>query len=63
MKNSGATLELPDCVRFRADGSNEVAGVIPDVLTGMKASDGDVFKAKLIEAHLGQIVSLANDRY
>jgi hypothetical protein len=63
LKNSGATLELPDCVRFRADGSNEVAGVMPDVLTGMKASDGQAFKAKLIEAHLVQIVSMANDRH
>lgn len=62
LKNSGATLELPDCVRFRADGSNEVAGIIPDVLTGMKASDGQAFKAKLIGARLRQAVSLANDR-
>ncbi len=62
LKNSGATLELPDCVRFRADGSNEVAGIIPDVLTGMKASDGRAFKAKLIEAHLLEAINLAIDR-
>ncbi len=30
LKNSGAVLRLPDCVRFRADGSNEVRGVMPD---------------------------------
>jgi hypothetical protein len=61
LKNSGATLELPDCVRFRADGSNEVAGVIPDIVTGMRASDGPNFKATLIEAHLPAAVRLATE--
>ncbi len=32
LENSGAHLEMPDCVRFRADGSNEVNGITPDVL-------------------------------
>ena len=32
LKNSGAQLKMPDCVRFRADGSNEVNGITPDVL-------------------------------
>jgi hypothetical protein len=54
-------LELPDCVRFRADGSNEVAGVIPDIVTGMRASDGPNFKATLIEAHLPAAVRLATE--
>ena len=62
LKHSGATLELPDCVRFRADGSSEVAGVIPDVLTGMKASDGRMFKVKLIETHLPEAVSMARKK-
>lgn len=61
LKNSGAILELPDCVRFRRDGSNEVAGVIPDVLTGMKASDGRDFKVRLIEAHLPKAIDLAGN--
>lgn len=59
LKNSRATLELPDCVRFRSDGSNEVAGVIPDVLTGMRATDGPAFKAKLIAEHLTQVIKIA----
>jgi C-terminal processing protease CtpA/Prc len=59
LKHSGATLELPDCVRFRADGSNEVAGVIPDVVLGMRASDGPNFKARLIQAHLPTAIRLA----
>jgi hypothetical protein len=31
LKNSQAELQMPDCIRFRADGSNEVNGVMPDV--------------------------------
>lgn len=33
---SGATVKLPDCVRYRADGSNEVEGVTPDVLVAWR---------------------------
>jgi len=62
LKHSGATLELPDCVRFRADGMSEVAGVIPDVLTGMKASDGRAFKVKLIQARLLEAINLARKK-
>jgi len=32
LKNSGGRLSLPDCARFRADGTNEISGIIPDVL-------------------------------
>ena len=32
LEHSKATVLLPDCVRFRADGSNEVFGVTPDIL-------------------------------
>jgi hypothetical protein len=32
LKNSKAKVEMPDCVRLRADGSDEVNGVTPDVL-------------------------------
>lgn len=40
LKNSGAVLELPDCARIRADGSNEVVGIQPDVLVGLRSTDG-----------------------
>ncbi|BCW89039.1 hypothetical protein sos41_21940 [Alphaproteobacteria bacterium SO-S41] len=40
LKNSGATLEVPDCVRFRVDGSNEVMGIAPDRLVGFRTTDG-----------------------
>ena len=32
LKNSKADVKMPDCVRFRADGSNEVSGITPDIL-------------------------------
>jgi hypothetical protein len=59
LNNTRAVLRLPDCVRFRADGSNEIDGVIPDVLVGMRAQDGSRFKAKLVEAKLPEAVHLA----
>ena len=37
LPNSGAVLELPDCIRFRVDGSSEVRGVIPDLLVPLRA--------------------------
>lgn len=59
LNNSRAVLRVPDCVRFRADGSNEVNGVIPDVLVGMRGTDGVKFKAKLIDAKLPEASQLA----
>ena len=32
LKNSGAQVKMPDCVRYRADGTDEVSGVTPDAL-------------------------------
>jgi C-terminal processing protease CtpA/Prc len=48
LRNSGAILEVPDCVRFRADGSNEVRGIMPDVLVGWRHSDGLAYRASLL---------------
>jgi hypothetical protein len=39
LKNSGARVSLPDCVRLRADGTNEVVGIIPDVLVPWSPHD------------------------
>lgn len=40
LTHSQGVLELPDCVRVRGDGSNEVQGIDPDVLIGFRATDG-----------------------
>lgn len=37
LANSRARLHLPDCVRLRADGTNEVEGIVPDVLVPWRA--------------------------
>lgn len=55
----GAADGLRQSARFRFDGSNEVAGVIPDVMTGHRADDGYSLKAKLIAAKLTEAVALA----
>ena len=36
LARSGATLRVPDCVRYRADGTNEVDGVEPDFLVAWR---------------------------
>jgi len=45
LRNSYAVLEVPDCARFRADGTNEVRGIRPDVLIGWRKMDGRTRRA------------------
>lgn len=39
LPHSGARVHVPDCVRLRADGSNERRGIVPDVLVPWGPSD------------------------
>jgi hypothetical protein len=59
LKNSGAVLKLPDCLRYRADGSNEVRGIVPDVPVAIRADDGLKFRAELIARELPMAVARA----
>jgi hypothetical protein len=59
LKNSGVILELPDCVRLRADGSNEVRGIIPDQVVGLRANDGLVLRSRLIAQALPAAIEKA----
>jgi hypothetical protein len=59
LKNSGAVLEMPDCARLRADGSNEIQGVEPDVLVGFTPRDGAGLKGRRFLAKLGEAIALA----
>lgn len=59
LTNSGAILKLPDCVRYRTDGSNEVRGIIPDEPVGLRANDGLQLRAKLIAERLPTAISRA----
>ena len=58
-KNCGGVLELPDCVRFRSDGSDEVMGVQPDVLVGLRREDGGHRRALLVTAKLPEVLERA----
>lgn len=57
LAHSGAILQLPDCIRYRADGSNEVNGVVPDLLVGIRANDGPAFKARLVAEKLPEALA------
>jgi C-terminal processing protease CtpA/Prc len=39
LKNSGAEVKIPDGVRFRCDGKNEVEGITPGLLVPWHAND------------------------
>lgn len=62
LRNSGATLEVPDCARFRPDGSNEVGGVIPDRLLATRADDGPRRRATALAAALPDAIIAASRR-
>jgi hypothetical protein len=57
LRNSGATMEMPDCARLRADGSNEVAGILPDVVVGMRRGDAPARQAARVADKLGEAVA------
>lgn len=59
LPHSGATLDVPDCARFRADGSNEVRGIIPDQLLPWRANDGRAFRARMLEQALPEALARA----
>lgn len=56
LKNSGARVKIPDCVRLRADGSNEVEGITPDVIIPWRANDSRYQRVKrVLDALSGQM--------
>ena len=51
LPHSGLRLRIPDCMRLRADGSNEVSGIAPDIpVLAMEGEDGRQRSERLIEA-------------
>jgi hypothetical protein len=59
LENSGAVLKLPDCLRYRADGSNEVRGIVPDVPVAIRADDGVELRARMIAEQLPAAIARA----
>lgn len=60
LKNSGGRVKMPDCVRFRADGSNEVAGITPDVLIPWRSNDSRYQRAKRVFDALHKTLMVGN---
>ena len=61
LKHSGGLLVMPNCSRLRADGSNEVGGIDPDVLVGFRETDSQAQRARRLAAALPAILA-ASDR-
>src|SRR5579885_813381 len=45
LPHSGASVMMPDCVQYRKDGTNAVAGVTPDILVPWHATDNAYLRA------------------
>jgi hypothetical protein len=52
LRNSSAKLKMPDCVRFRAHGSNENQGITPDELLPWSGHDSDFQKVQKLFSQL-----------
>lgn len=59
LPRSGGVLQLPDCARLRADGSNEINGVVPDLLLPWRASDRPAYRAAMLMPHLDEAIRAA----
>ena len=59
LPNSDGVLALPDCARLRPDGSNEISGVIPDVLVPWRYYDSPARAAALLMTVLPQAIERA----
>jgi hypothetical protein len=57
--HSGGKLLLPDCARIRADGTNEVRGIAPDLAVGWGRHDGPHLRAAAFLAKLPEAVARA----
>jgi hypothetical protein len=60
LHGTNAILELPDCARVRADNSNEVDGIDPDVLIGFRSADSPRRKALRLQAVLESSIARAD---
>jgi C-terminal processing protease CtpA/Prc len=59
LTHTGGSLDVPDCARFRLDGSNEMMGIDPDVLIGFRPTDGQRRKALRVAGMLPQGIAMA----
>jgi hypothetical protein len=55
LPHSGLRLRMPDCLRLRTDGTNEVAGIIPDVAVDWTEDDDAAARAAKARATLERL--------
>lgn len=48
LKNSGARVRMPDCVRYRLNGMNEINGITPDVWVPWRQNDSPYQRVKRV---------------
>jgi Peptidase family S41 len=60
LKHSGLGIKMPDCIRLRADGTNEVAGIEPDITVPWRRRDTDYQRAIRAEKVLSRWISFIN---
>ena len=48
LKNSGGRVRMPDCVRFRLNGMNEINGITPDVWVPWRQNDSSFQRVKRV---------------
>jgi len=54
LKNSRAKVKIPDCIRLRVDGTNEVEGITPDVLIAWRPNDSGYQRVKRVSDALSE---------
>jgi C-terminal processing protease CtpA/Prc len=55
LKNSGARVRMPDCVRYRLNGTNEINGITPDVWVPWRQNDSPFQRVKRVADVLGPL--------
>jgi C-terminal processing protease CtpA/Prc len=57
LQHSGGQLFMPDCARLRADGSNELDGIQPQLLIGFRTYDSAAQRVRRFSAALPQALA------
>jgi C-terminal processing protease CtpA/Prc len=60
LEHSRARLLMPDCSRLRADGGDELDGIQPDLLIGIRRPDTQKQRADRVAARLPEALKLVS---